>query len=119
MKTDILKVVSRFFVAHSLQREPQLTKHRAHAEASELRLAKLCRLTFSLFSLMLLSIASLAAVRPNIVVFLVDDLGSGELECYASRFHETPNIDALAAEGCVSLTHIQGQRFACRVGRLF
>ena len=32
--------------------------------------------------------------KPNIVVFLVDDLGSGELECYASKFHETPNIDA-------------------------
>ena len=37
--------------------------------------------------------------KPNIVVFLVDDLGSGELECYASKFHETPNIDALAASG--------------------
>ncbi len=37
--------------------------------------------------------------RPNVVVFLVDDLGSGELVCYASKFHETPNIDALAARG--------------------
>jgi arylsulfatase A len=37
--------------------------------------------------------------QPNVVVFLVDDLGSGELECYASKFHETPNIDALASQG--------------------
>jgi len=37
--------------------------------------------------------------RPNVVVFLVDDLGSGEVGCYASKFHETPNIDALAAKG--------------------
>ncbi len=38
-------------------------------------------------------------IKPNVVVFLVDDLGSGELECYASKFHETPNIDALAERG--------------------
>ena len=36
---------------------------------------------------------------PNVVVFLVDDLGPGELVCYASKFHETPNIDALARRG--------------------
>jgi len=40
-----------------------------------------------------------ASRSPNVVVFLVDDLGSGELECYASKFHETPNIDALAEQG--------------------
>ena len=40
-----------------------------------------------------------AAKKPNIVIFLVDDLGSGELVCYASKFHETPNIDSLAARG--------------------
>ncbi len=40
-----------------------------------------------------------ASRSPNVVVFLVDDLGSGELECYASKFHETPNIDALAERG--------------------
>ena len=37
--------------------------------------------------------------QPNVVFFLVDDLGSGELNCYASKFHETPHIDALAAKG--------------------
>ena len=37
--------------------------------------------------------------RPNVVVFLVDDLGADELNCYASKFHETPNIDALASRG--------------------
>ncbi len=37
--------------------------------------------------------------KPNVVFFLVDDLGSGEVGCYASKFHETPNIDALAAQG--------------------
>ena len=37
--------------------------------------------------------------KQNVVIFLVDDLGSGELVCYGSRFHETPNIDALAESG--------------------
>lgn len=40
-----------------------------------------------------------AASRPNIVFFLVDDLGYGDLGCYGNTFHETPNIDRLAREG--------------------
>ncbi len=37
--------------------------------------------------------------KPNVIFFLVDDLGSGEVCSYGSKFHETPNIDALAAQG--------------------
>lgn len=37
--------------------------------------------------------------RPNFVFFLVDDLGWADLSCYGSTFHESPNIDALAASG--------------------
>lgn len=37
--------------------------------------------------------------RPNFVFFLVDDLGWGDLGCYGSKFHETPNLDRLASEG--------------------
>ena len=41
-----------------------------------------------------------AAVRkPNIVLFLVDDLGWTDVGCYGSDYHRTPNIDRLAAEG--------------------
>jgi arylsulfatase A len=36
---------------------------------------------------------------PNIVVFLLDDLGWRDLGCYGSPFHETPHIDRLAADG--------------------
>lgn len=36
---------------------------------------------------------------PNVVLFLVDDLGWRDLHCYGSQFHETPHVDALAAEG--------------------
>jgi len=37
--------------------------------------------------------------KPNIVFFLVDDLGWADVGCYGSTFHETPNIDRLAKEG--------------------
>src|SRR5436190_7342797 len=36
---------------------------------------------------------------PNIVVFLVDDLGATDLGCFGSTFYETPNVDRLAATG--------------------
>ena len=37
--------------------------------------------------------------KPNIIFFLVDDLGWSDVGCYGSKFHETPNIDQLAKEG--------------------
>lgn len=36
---------------------------------------------------------------PNIIFFLVDDLGQRDIGCYGSEFHETPSIDQLAKEG--------------------
>ena len=40
-----------------------------------------------------------SARKPNIVFFLVDDLGWADVGCYGSQFHETPAIDQLAKEG--------------------
>ncbi|RKR12140.1 arylsulfatase A-like enzyme [Maribacter vaceletii] len=37
--------------------------------------------------------------KPNVVFFLVDDLGYSDLSCYGSDFYQTPNIDKLAASG--------------------
>jgi arylsulfatase A len=37
--------------------------------------------------------------QPNILVFLVDDLGCNDLGCYGSTFYETPHIDRLAEQG--------------------
>lgn len=48
-----------------------------------------------------LLVATSAAAQPNIVFFLVDDLGWADLGYSGSTFHETPNIDALAARGMV------------------
>src|SRR4051794_20090491 len=36
--------------------------------------------------------------RPNVVIFLVDDMGWSDIGCYGSEI-PTPNIDALAATG--------------------
>ena len=37
--------------------------------------------------------------RPNIVLFLADDLGYGELGCYGNTAAITPNLDRFATEG--------------------
>lgn len=42
---------------------------------------------------------SSTASRPNVLLFLVDDLGWADLGCYGSTYHETPQIDALAESG--------------------
>ncbi len=39
------------------------------------------------------------APRPNIVLFVVDDLGYNDIGCYGHPYHETPSIDALSAGG--------------------
>jgi arylsulfatase A-like enzyme len=54
--------------------------------------------------------------KPNVIVFLVDDLGSGEVGCYASKFHETPHIDALAARG-MRFTHAYSGATLCSPSR--
>jgi arylsulfatase A-like enzyme len=37
--------------------------------------------------------------RPNFLFILIDDLGARDLTAFGSTFHETPNLDRLAAEG--------------------
>lgn len=39
------------------------------------------------------------AKKPNIIFILADDLGYGDLGCYGSKIHETPNLDRLALQG--------------------
>ncbi len=40
-----------------------------------------------------------ARSRPNIILFLVDDMGWTDCGAYGSTFYETPNIDRLATRG--------------------
>jgi len=40
-----------------------------------------------------------AESKPNVVLIVIDDLGWADLGCYGSKFHKTPHLDRLAAEG--------------------
>ena len=53
------------------------------------------------FTLIVLGLfrSAFAAAQPNIVLFLIDDLGWKDVGCYGSTFYKTPNIDRLAAHG--------------------
>ena len=48
---------------------------------------------------MMFMLAGNLAQQPNIVVFLVDDLGYGDLACYSHPFMITPNLDKFTVEG--------------------
>jgi arylsulfatase A-like enzyme len=57
-----------------------------------------------LTALLLAPLAALHAAdapkpKPNVIVILADDLGWADLSCYGSTFHESPNLDQLAAQG--------------------
>ncbi|MCH2330409.1 MAG: sulfatase-like hydrolase/transferase, partial [Roseibacillus sp.] len=36
---------------------------------------------------------------PNVVIFLVDDMGWGDLGCYGNDVIHSPNLDRFATEG--------------------
>lgn len=82
-----------------------------------LSLSKCCLIVATLVSL---TCSTLAATRqsdqPNVVILLVDDLGCDELACYASRFHDTPHIDALAKRG-MRFTHAYSASTLCSPSR--
>ena len=54
----------------------------------------------SVLALTLLSCTKKSGQRkPNFIIIFCDDLGYGDLGCYGSKKHRTPNIDKMAAEG--------------------
>lgn len=59
-------------------------------------------------TLTLLAVGSLALAspakcatteRPNFIIIFVDNFGNGDLGCFGSKLHRTPNVDRIAAEG--------------------
>lgn len=52
--------------------------------------------------------AATPRTRPNVVLFLADDLGYGDLSCYGNTVLSTPHIDRLAAEGVRCSQHYSG-----------
>jgi len=61
-------------------------------------------------------LSSAATTKPNIVIFLADDLGYGDLGCYGHPIIKTPHIDALANEG-VRLTDCHSGGTVCSPSR--
>ncbi|MEO2001746.1 MAG: sulfatase-like hydrolase/transferase, partial [Pirellulales bacterium] len=59
---------------------------------------------------------ALAENRPNIVLFLADDMGYGELGCYGNDDAITPHLDRFAAEG-VRLTDCHAASSVCSPAR--
>ncbi|MEC7664370.1 MAG: sulfatase-like hydrolase/transferase, partial [Pseudomonadota bacterium] len=53
----------------------------------------------SLSIFVLLTLSSAAFAQPNIVFIFADDLGVGDVGAYGGKTINTPNIDALAANG--------------------
>ncbi|MDP0489830.1 MAG: sulfatase-like hydrolase/transferase [Verrucomicrobiota bacterium JB023] len=56
-------------------------------------------LIIRLISACLLALPAAAADRPNIVIFLADDLGYGDLGSYGNQIIQTPHLDQLADDG--------------------
>jgi arylsulfatase A len=59
---------------------------------------------------------SMNGTRPNIIVFLTDDLGYGDLGCYGNPIIKTPNFDRFAREG-VMLTDCHSGGTVCSPSR--
>lgn len=53
----------------------------------------------TLFALLSQAASASEALKPNIVLIFVDDMGYGDLACYGNQLNKTPNIDRLAVEG--------------------
>jgi arylsulfatase A-like enzyme len=75
-----------------------------------------------LFSLLLLTAAAFGQSKPNIIFFLVDDLGYGDLGCFwqdqrvSSKKFDTPALDTMAAQGA-KLTHHYVSASVCAPSR--
>jgi arylsulfatase A len=53
---------------------------------------------------------------PNVILFLADDLGNGDLGCYGNTVIQTPNIDAFAKQG-TRLTQCYAASAVCSPSR--
>lgn len=74
------------------------------------------RLAVATAGLLLASVLAPAADRPNVVVFLADDLGHGDLGCFGHPRIQTPHLDAFAKQG-VKLTQCYSASAVCSPSR--
>jgi len=60
--------------------------------------------------------SSAGAEALNFILILADDLGYGDLGCFGSKNHRTPNLDLLAAQG-VRMTSFYSTSGVCTPSR--
>ena len=61
------------------------------------------KLTLTLLAVLHLAPLELCAAeskptKPNVVIFLVDDMGWGDLGCYGNKIIQSPNLDKFASQ---------------------
>jgi arylsulfatase A-like enzyme len=56
------------------------------------------------------------AEKPNVVIFLVDDLGYSDVGCFGAKGYQTPRLDRMAAEG-LKLTDFYVAQAVCSASR--
>lgn len=76
----------------------------------------LCNMLFTILLLMLFSCSRQLPEKPNIVLYLADDLSWWDLGCTGNEVVQTPNVDLLAAEG-ISMTHMFTSSTMCSPSR--
>lgn len=69
-----------------------------------------------LLALLAFPLTARAAEKPNVVLFLADDLGWGDLGCYGHPKIQTPHLDAFAKQG-VRLTQCYSASAVCSPSR--
>jgi arylsulfatase A len=77
---------------------------------------KLYILLYTLVFFAFLSSCKIETPPPNIIIFLADDLGYGDLGCYGNPIIKTPHIDKLAEEG-VRMTDFHSGGTVCSPSR--
>jgi arylsulfatase A len=58
----------------------------------------------------------ISAEQPNVVIFLADDLGYGDLGCFGNEVIKTPNLDGFAKQG-IKLTECYAGSAVCSPSR--
>ncbi len=67
-------------------------------------------------SLLFLAVTCSWSAQPNLILFLADDLGYGDLGCYGHPVIQSPNLDAFAKQG-VRLTQCYSASAVCSPSR--
>jgi arylsulfatase A len=74
------------------------------------------RFIFAMSAFLLSTHLAAAEPPPNVILFLTDDLGNGDLGCYGNTVIQTPNIDAFAKQG-TRLTQCYAASAVCSPSR--